>query len=107
MSDYLKNKNVLGELSFGEFWNAFGCHAACAKIEGIRGVFFDLFVEDEVVVFCMPSSDGPTGCGDMKIRVLLKASAIVAGNRVSTSDWTGKKRVISFFELKPMDCGLV
>jgi hypothetical protein len=98
---YYKNKHVLGELTFGEYWNLAGCNAAAVKIKGVGKPCFEFELEDGNVRFrCGERWPGPEGEYRI-VRMPLSSKVKIIGNKVKGKDESGKEIIIEFFDLAP------
>lgn len=92
-------KNVLGELTFGEYWNVSGCTAYAVKLKGKTSTSFcpaDLKAESGAPKSCIVFS---FNYGD--VFVPLSSKAKVVGHRVITKDVQGEEVTLDFYELTP------
>lgn len=93
-------KNVFGELTFGEYWNLVGCHAAAARLNGSRMLVTRFEPDGESVKFLFHD---PDDCSETYFSVSLKCKVQVAGNKVKMIHDLDKNTTIEFFELKPLE----
>lgn len=93
-------KNVFGELTFGEYWNLTGCHAAAARLNGSRMLVTRFEPDGESVRFIFQD---PDDCSETYFSVSLKCRVQVAGSKVKVIDDLDKNTTIEFFELKPLE----
>lgn len=97
---YHTNKHILGELTFGEYWNLAGCNAGAAKIKGISKHCYNFETEPDRIKFLY--EDRYDGDGSLySVRIPLKAKVKVAGNQVRTKDQNGFDVTIEFYDLVP------
>lgn len=101
-TDYHRAKNVFGELTFGEYWNLSGCHAAVFRVDGCRSLGTMCRVNGSLVEFRVPARSRDEALLQ-RVDIPLDAPARVAGNRVVTRDSSGGERTIEFFVLSPLD----
>jgi hypothetical protein len=97
---YYSNRHLLGEFTFGEYWNLAGCNAAVAKIENIASLCQTFEADHEKIKFVyegLYSGDGSF----YSISVPLKSKAVVSENKVKTKDSSGHEIKIEFYELAP------
>jgi hypothetical protein len=99
---YYKNKHVLGELTFGEYWNLAGCNAAAVKIKGVGKPCFEFELEDGNVRFRW-SGAWPEESEEPRrtIRVPMSSKVKIIGNKVKGKDESGKEITLEFFDLSP------
>lgn len=89
-------------MTFGEYWNLVGCHAAVFKVDGCRSLGTMCRVKGAIVEFRVPARPQAEALLQ-RFDIPLGAIAKVVGNRVVTSDSFGTERSIEFFELKPLE----
>jgi len=95
MSDHHTARNVFGELTFGEYWNLAGCHAAAVRAKGRKGICTTLIPKDDAVKFIFEPNT------PYWIQIPLRSKATVSGNKVTTRDDAGKIVVLEFYDLTP------
>ena len=102
MSDHHTARNVFGELTFGEYWNLAGCHAAVVKAKGRNGICATLVPKDDAVKFIFEKlAIDEGGRVTYWIQIPLRSKATVSGNKVTTKDDTGTSVVLEFYDLTP------
>ena len=111
-SDYHAAKNVLGELTFGEYWNLVSGAAAvrvkCGKL--LRGVHhqnnrlcIDFGPERGSIKFRFPIRiAGSYAAAAYNIEVRLSEKVVVARNKAKTKLVDGQEVEIEFYELAPI-----
>lgn len=99
-------KNVLGELTFGEYWNITGCNAYAVKSKR-KGTGAPLTSTSFGPERWLRHGGQPEPCicFDFGIYgnlfVPLKAKAKVVGHKVVTHDVHGEEITLDFYELTP------
>jgi hypothetical protein len=88
-------KNVLGELTFGEYWNVAGCHAYAVKLRGKN--YSTAFQPSDLPEPCIRFHFENYG----NIFIPLGAKAKVLANRVITHDISNEEITLDFYELTP------
>jgi len=96
--DSYRIKNVLGELTFGEYWNVAGCNAYAVKLKGKNySTSFQPVEPEDLPEPCIRFNFENYG----NIFVPLGAKAKVVGNRVMTRDIYKEEITLDFYELTP------
>ena len=88
-------KNVLGELTFGEYWNIAGCNAYAVKLRGKN--YSTAFQPSDLPEPCIRFHFENYG----NIFIPLGAKAKVVVNRVVTYDISNEEITLDFYELAP------
>ena len=98
--DYYRNKHILGELTFGEYWNLAGCNAACVKFQGEKELCHRFQPKEEHIRFLWENLYISSG-EEFSIRIPLCSKAKVIGNKVITRNDIGKEVTLEFYDLTP------
>lgn len=102
MSDHHVAKHVFGELTFGEYWNLFGCHAFCVKVWGRNCLAFEPYqlFEQMCVRFRLSSY---LNHDEESVFVPLESKVKVEGHKVRVKDNQGQEILLEFYELSPLE----
>lgn len=97
MNEYHRAKNVFGELTFGEYWNLVGCHAAAFRIKGVKTLGFKFGATESSIKFFW--GGGQREAAEIRLDAKVKAF----GNKVAFKNSLDREMTIEFFELKPLE----
>lgn len=105
MSDHHIVKNVMGELTFGEYWNLVACNSAvavvnCPRLKINKKMTISFSVDAEKVMFHFPGSFNDKG-KTYSIDIYLREIVQVAGNKAKTM-FNGKPVEIEFYDITPV-----
>lgn len=100
MSDYHIAKHVMGELTFGEYWNLIGSTASVAVLKGAfhKRMTMQFSPMEDCIRFNMIDDGRPRWSLDIP----LKSKVKVSGHSVRTTDHRGEEITIEFYELAPV-----
>lgn len=99
--DSIRAKNLFGEMTFGEYWNLVGCHAAVVRVGGSRPLITRFKADGPFIKFFFSSEPGTDSEACLSVPLVTRVQA--SGNRVVVLEALGRDTVIEFFELRPLE----